>query len=57
MNEIIDVLTAMVFVGGILVLTRPQSQGPELVENLTAGFSNALGTSTGGITGALPYAA
>ena len=56
MNEIVDVLTAIVLVGGILVLTRPGSQGPGLVQNLTAGFGNALGTATGGVSGALPYA-
>jgi hypothetical protein len=55
MNEIVDVLTAIVVVGGILVLTRPGSQGPGLVQNLTAGFANALGTATGGVTGAVPY--
>jgi hypothetical protein len=57
MNEIVDVLTAIVVVGGILVLTRPGSQGPGLVQNLTAGFSNALGTATGGVSGSIPYKA
>lgn len=57
MNEIFDVLTAIVVVGGILVLTRPGSQGPGLVQNLTSGFGNALGVATGGVSGSLPYAA
>ena len=39
MNEIVDVLTAIVIVGGILVLTRSGSQGPALVQNLASGFS------------------
>lgn len=56
MNEVIDVLSAIVVVGGILVLTRPGSQGPGLVQNLTAGFGNALGVATGGVSGSLPYA-
>ena len=55
MNQIVDVLTAIVVVGGILVLTKPGSQGPGIVQNLTAGFGNALGVATGGVTGALPY--
>lgn len=47
MNQIVDVLTAIVVVGGILVLTRPGSQGPQLVQSLTGGFSQALGTAVG----------
>jgi len=46
-NNVADVLGMIVIVGGILVLTRPGSQGPALVQNLTAGFSNALGVATG----------
>jgi hypothetical protein len=46
-NQVVDVLTAIVIVGGILVLTRPGSQGPALVHNLGSAFSNALGTATG----------
>ena len=57
MNQIVDVLSAIVVVGGILVLTRPGSQGPGLVLTLTAGFGNALGVATGGVSGSLPYAA
>jgi hypothetical protein len=55
LNQVIDVLSAIVVVGGILVLTKPGSQGPALVQNLTAGFSNALGTATGGISGPVSY--
>ena len=57
MNEIVDVLTAIVIVGGILVLTRSGSQGPALVQNLASGFSNALGTATGAAGTSLGYAA
>ena len=57
MNQIVDVFATMVIVGGILVLTKPGSKGPALVQNLTAGFGNALGVATGGVTGSLPYAA
>ena len=57
MNQIVDVFATMVIVGGIRVLTKPGSKGPALVQNLTAGFGNALGVATGGETGSLPYAA
>jgi len=56
-NSLIDVATAIVVVAGILVLTKPGSQGPGLVQNLGSSFGNALGVATGGTTGALPYAA
>lgn len=46
-NELFDVLTAIVIVGGILVLTRPGSQGPALVNSLSSGFTSALGTAVG----------
>jgi hypothetical protein len=54
MSELFDVAFAMVVVGGILVLSRSGSQGPALVQNLTAGFGNALGVATGQV-GSLPY--
>ena len=47
MNQVVDVLVLVVVVGGILVLTRPGSQGPALVHNLGSAFSNALGTAVG----------
>jgi hypothetical protein len=56
MNEFIDGLFAITVVAGILVLTKPGSQGPALVENVTSGYGNILGTATGGVSGALPYA-
>lgn len=55
MNQVADVAVAIVVVAAILVLTRPGSQGPALVQNLTAGFGNAVGVASGGVTGSLPY--
>lgn len=55
MNNIADIAVAIVILAGILVLTRPGSQGPSLVQNVTAGFGNAVGVASGGITGSLPY--
>lgn len=55
MNNIADIASAIVVVAGILVLTRPGSQGPAFVENLTSGFGNAVGVASGGIRGSLPY--
>ena len=47
MDEVADVLLAIILVGGILVLTRPGSQGPGLVKALTTGFSSSLKVATG----------
>jgi len=47
MNEFFDVLIAIVVVAGILVMTKPGSQGPALVSNLTQGFEGSLGVATG----------
>lgn len=47
MNELFDVLTAIVVVTGILVLTKPGSQGPGLVDALGNAFSGALGKASG----------
>jgi hypothetical protein len=55
MNEIVDVLVGIAVVAGILVLTRPGSQGPKLVQDATAGYANILGTATGGISGPVSY--
>lgn len=55
MSDLFDTLFAIVVVGGILVMTKQGSQGPALVQNLTAGFGNALGVATGGVSGSLPY--
>jgi hypothetical protein len=51
MNDLVDVATAIVVVAGILVLTRPGSQGPGLVTSIGNSFIGALGTATGGSPG------
>ena len=50
MSDFVDVLVAIVVVAGIMVMVRPGSQGPALVQNLGSAFSGALGTATGGGT-------
>ena len=55
MNDIADIAVAIVVVAGILVLSRPGSQGPALIQNVTAGFGNAVGVASGGVSGSLPY--
>lgn len=47
MNSIVDIATMLVIVGGILVLTRPGSQGPSLVDSIGGAFQGALATATG----------
>lgn len=55
MNQAVDILGAVVVVGGIFVLTRPGSQGPGLLSAFFSGFGNVLGTAEGtvGKNGAL----
>lgn len=47
MSDVVDVATALVVVAGILVLTRPGSQGPGFVSAIGGAFSNAVSASTG----------
>lgn len=47
MNKLADIGTYAFLVGGILVLTRPGSQGPALLNSLTAGFVHLVQASTG----------
>ena len=47
MNKITDIATYAFLVGGILVLTRPGSQGPGFVRALGHSFSNIVQASTG----------
>jgi hypothetical protein len=49
-SDLVDVLTAIVVVAGIMVLVRRGSQGPQLVQSFGQAFSGALGTATGGGT-------
>lgn len=57
MNDIADVLTAIVVVAGIFVLASGSNKGPALIQNLGSAFSNALGTAVGTSSGQSPYAA
>jgi hypothetical protein len=50
MNKWVDVVVIAFVVGGILVLTRPGSQGPSFVRALGGAFSGLLATATGQIT-------
>lgn len=57
MNDIVDIATAIIVVAAIMLMTKPGSQGPALVQNLSSGFSNALGVATGTSGTQLGYAA
>lgn len=46
-NTLSDIVTYSFLVGGILVMTRPGSQGPKLVSNLTSGYGNIVKAATG----------
>jgi hypothetical protein len=48
MSDLFDVLTAIVVVAGIMVMVRPNSQGPQLVKNLGNAFDGAVNSATGG---------
>lgn len=47
MNKVADIATYAFLVGGILVLTRPGSQGPKFVTALGGAFSHVVQASTG----------
>lgn len=46
-NTLTDLVVYSFLVGGILVLTRPGSQGPALVKNLTGGYARIVQAATG----------
>lgn len=46
-NTASDLVTYAFIVAGILVLTRPGSQGPKLFGNLTSGFTSIVQGVTG----------
>lgn len=46
-NAITDLVVWSFLVGAILVLTRPGSQGPKFISNLTGGYANIVKASTG----------
>lgn len=47
MNKLVDVATLIVVVAGIMVLVRPGSQGPQLVNALGRAYTGALTVATG----------
>jgi hypothetical protein len=46
-NGLTDLITYSFLVAGILVMTRPGSQGPKLVTNLTGGYANIVKAASG----------
>ncbi|MER5542468.1 hypothetical protein [Streptomyces sp. NPDC002589] len=50
MNKIVDILTGVIIVAGIMVLVRPGSQGPSLVNSVGSSFSSMIKAATGGGT-------
>lgn len=48
MHRIGDVAFALVVVAGILVLTRPGSQGATVIQSIGSGFSGAIQAATTG---------
>jgi hypothetical protein len=47
MNTITDFVTYSLIVAGILVMTKPGSQGPALVNSLTSGYAKITNSVTG----------
>lgn len=47
MNKIADIVTYAFVVGGILVLTRPGSQGPKFVSSVGSSLTHLVQGSTG----------
>jgi len=46
-NKVVDVLSMIVVVAGIMVLVRPGSQGPSLVNAFSSGLTGLLVVGTG----------
>ena len=46
-NNLTDLITFSFLVAGILVMTRPGSQGPAFVKSLTGGYARIVQASTG----------
>ena len=46
-NTMTDLVTYSFLVGGILVMTRPGSQGPGFVKALTGGYARIVQAATG----------
>lgn len=50
MNKLVDIFTGIIVVAGIMVLVRPNSQGPSLVSAVGTSFSSMIQAATGGGT-------
>jgi hypothetical protein len=50
MNKIVDIFTGIIVVAGIMVMVRPNSQGPNLVSAVANGMTGMLKAATGGGT-------
>lgn len=46
-NALTDLIVYSSLVAGILVLTKPGSQGPSLLKNLTGGYARIVQAETG----------
>jgi hypothetical protein len=46
-NVLTDIVVYSMLVAGLLVMTRPGSQGPPLVSAFTGGYSNIIKAATG----------
>jgi hypothetical protein len=46
-HRVADIATAVVVVAGILVLTRPGSQGAKVIQAIGGTFTSALAVATG----------
>lgn len=47
MNKLVDIATYAFIVSGILVLTRPGSQGPKFVTAITSGLTHLVQGASG----------
>jgi hypothetical protein len=47
MNKVVDVFSMIVVVAGIMVLVRPGSQGPQLVDSIANLYTGSLAVATG----------
>lgn len=47
MNRAVDLGVAILIVAGLFVLTRPGSQGANVISAITGGFAQLVGVATG----------
>lgn len=50
MDKIVDIVSGIIVVAGIMVMVRPGSQGPDFVKAIGTSFSGVLSAATGGGT-------